>query len=600
LSLLSRLAKIAAEKGAEKLAVRKGAKTAERAAEDLAVRPRAPTLAAKPKAPPKPKALPAPKKVLALPKPGPGLPEYAAKPKGGQWWADRPDLGMRTSPENAARALAGGFGLSDAQFVPENSFDGMFTGTNVPGPREQWLRKALTKYFKNDFGTPDDPLRDLAARGLHFDPEMTPESWGRTVNSALMEDPIQHIMFPPNELGGMPGAGDDLRGTAMATMPWLAKQPSTDKVYGIHAGGLDLSHFIDEMDNAFNADVTGIPADLAVRPESLARMSFPQAVERVGRINQWRAKQMEQAALSNLSSPAIHTFKEYTENNPMGLRWVELRKPDVPEGYATPEPRRYRTASGEDRYVLETPDGDEITAKSAEEALRGYYPPELRRHLQDALRYEGDTMGHCVGGYCGDVLSGRRRIFSLRDARGEPHVTIETAPYKAAPDREARYAIEKQAAQEADARRFQTSREWDAFSLKRQAELADAWRAANATGPEDIVQIKGKQNRAPKDDYLPFVQDFVKSQQWGNIGDLGNTGLVKLPDGRYITQAQLDEGLQRRFGEVDDTKRSYFRRYAAEPAEWEQYAPHFQGYAVGGKVDADRCFCHNPLSVRRG
>ena len=37
-------------------------------------------------------------------------------------------------------------------------------------------------------------------------------------------------------------------------------------------------------------------------------------------------------------------------------------------------------------------------------------------------------MGHCVGGYCPDVASGRTKIFSLRDKRGEPHVTVEVEP----------------------------------------------------------------------------------------------------------------------------------------------------------------------------
>ena len=35
-------------------------------------------------------------------------------------------------------------------------------------------------------------------------------------------------------------------------------------------------------------------------------------------------------------------------------------------------------------------------------------------------------MGHCVGGYCDDVASGQSNIYSLRDAKGKPSVTIET------------------------------------------------------------------------------------------------------------------------------------------------------------------------------
>jgi len=48
---------------------------------------------------------------------------------------------------------------------------------------------------------------------------------------------------------------------------------------------------------------------------------------------------------------------------------------------------------------------------------------------------------------------------------------------------------------------------------------------------QDILQIKGKQNRAPNPEYLPYVQDFVKSGKWGEVGDLGNTGLTDVRKG---------------------------------------------------------------------
>jgi hypothetical protein len=47
----------------------------------------------------------------------------------------------------------------------------------------------------------------------------------------------------------------------------------------------------------------------------------------------------------------------------------------------------------------------------------------------DALSLEGNIMGHCVGGsnYCSAVDKGSRKIVSLRDKKGIPHVTIELA-----------------------------------------------------------------------------------------------------------------------------------------------------------------------------
>lgn len=518
-----------------------------------------------------PKALPAPPKRLALPAPGPGLPPLASKPRGGQWWADRDISGVNSSPEAIARKQAGDVGYRFLEWQPDDDYG--LVSLQVPDiPKEQfkvqdWLARALAKYYKNDFGAPDDPLRGLAERGLHYDPDMTPEKWTATVNSYLMEDPIQSILFPPNLQGGMPGAGSDLRGETMAAMPWLAKQPVTEKVYGI-SGGLDLEHFADEFYNALHPEVSGLPMSLAVRPESLDRMTFAQAAEHVGKINQYRAKEMQRAALAAQENPVTQVFKDYAEDNPKGLRWVEIAPPK----------------------------GDGPTNYDVEEELR------------KALKYEGDTMGHCVGGYCPDVMEGRSRIFSLRDAKGEPHVTIETQPARFMPSRDEREAIYEQARQEIEALNIDDPYVEAARIIQRQREIVEKRRAELAANPppENIIQIKGKQNRAPKDDYLLFVQDFVKSQQWGNVGDLANTGLVRLPDGRYLTHDQMDEiirneGLDDRYQSYDFNARGFPRDPAyMDPEDWEQFQTYFQGYAIGGRVDADRCFCHNPLSVKKG
>jgi hypothetical protein len=546
------------------------------------------------------KALPPPPPPpLALPAPGPGLPEFAAKPRGGQWWADQYFEGSNVSPEEAARQ--GALSLALTRWVPEG--EGVVNAGQqiTETPAQKWLERALTKYYKNEFGTPEDPLRDLAARGLHYDPDMTPERWQQTVNDYLMEDTIGDITLPNMlfDKNAYPGVGDEFTTEARMAMPWLAKQPVTDKLYGISGGGLDLSHFTDEFLNALNdAEAVGLPADFAVRPESLARMTFPQAVERVGRINQFRAKEMERAALSNLDSPAVQTFKEYAENNPMGLRWTELRQPEnieTPEFQIANQSFTQRGLRIGDKYY-EVP----FDVKTGSADYEGVARDIARREaLEKALKYEGDTMGHCVGGYCPDVMSGRSRIFSLRDAKGEPHVTIETAPNKY-PDIPIELA-DKWADEiwnEAQAKGL-TGSALEAYDRAEYRNRVNAWRADNANR-QDIIQIKGKQNRAPKDDYLPFVQDFVKSGQWGNVGDLGNTGLVKLPDGRYITQQQLQEGVARKFNidpsEVSAEQPRYYE--GLMQANWNAYAPHFEGFAIGGRVDRNRCFSRHPMSAR--
>ncbi len=46
------------------------------------------------------------------------------------------------------------------------------------------------------------------------------------------------------------------------------------------------------------------------------------------------------------------------------------------------------------------------------------------------LSIEGEYMGHCVGGYCDSVASGRINIYSLRDGNNRPHATIEVISEK--------------------------------------------------------------------------------------------------------------------------------------------------------------------------
>ena len=550
------------------------------------------------RAPPKQLALPAPPKQLALPAPGPGLPKFAAKPRGGQFWADKnigamrqSDLGVTITkiPDTDTWAVGGDgrlklFGNEDEARAyvnrvvseanpnksPERAArriadDVLRLVPDAQGPLSQlqnWFNKAAPKYIKSDFGTPEDPMRALAESGsLHVG--LSPDEWSEAAKRVLDQRPIGdaiglNALFVPK--GAFPGAGDDYRANVLLNMPWLQKAPVTDNLYGIRntktlQEQMGMGHLLDEMKNALDPR-SGLPPELLLRPESLDRMSLPAAAERVGRINQFRAKEMERAALSNLDSPAVRTFKEYPENNPMGLRWVELRAPEGTPAYKAT---------------------DEMTDDDLLAALQAPDDPG-ERALRNALKYEGDTMGHCVGGYCDDVMGGRSRIFSLRDAKGQPHVTIETSPS---------WDVESFA------------NDYPGVPADELANLREEWLRVNEVAPDDIVQIKGKQNRAPKDDYLPFVQDFVKSQKWGNIGDLDNTGLVKLPDGRYITRQQADEGIAaipERIGpEVYDP--SYL--HSMDPDVWSKIASHFEGYAVGGRVSADRCFSRNPMSVKK-
>lgn len=266
-------------------------------------------------------------------------------------------------------------------------------------------------------------------------------------------------------------------------------------------------------------------AGLLLDPESLGRLSVPDAVRKTAQWNEFLANQ---AAADGPLSKGWKVFKEYPDD-PKGLRWVEFGAPaedvlrtELPEGYVVKE-------YSPNRFAVTAPDGNYFeAADTAEKATERALASMRGEDLRVGLRAEGDAMGHCVGGYCDDVLGGDTRIYSLRDAKGLPHVTIETTKGFAGglDDWIARIPQDLFEAYKGE---FKTKfgrphagaagvdPEWKPF--------LQSLRKDTTEPPDDIIQIKGKQNAAPVADYLPYVQDFVRSGKWGKVGDLRNTGL---------------------------------------------------------------------------
>lgn len=480
-----------------------------------------------------------------------------------------------------------------------------------------WIDKTLQKYVRNEMATPEDPVRLLAERGiLHrpLDPDELLDDFG---NQAW----VSNEMANDRDLGGFPVRGmakSDLAKvwenasdeaiwqnsaksllknttekfggkTPTEVMPWLEKVDPNTPVYSafsLRGEGLGFDHLIDELTNAMNPD-SGLPADLLLKYESLPKVTVPQAVERVAKINEWRAKQKVEADMMRAMNPATQVFKEYPDQ---GYKWVELRMPEATGKTITTD----LTAESDPQFFIDRAneaayeEGLEEGSDAFDDFVSSYidampYDPETGRQimsigedesakaLRDALKYEGETMGHCVGGYCPDVIEGRSRIFSLRDAKGMPHVTVEVQPPGMRNDAlfDAGIDFEEQAAQEIRRQNPRIDDESDEYMMNvmdRAQELADEWNAKQAAVKQPrIVQIKGKGDAKPKDDYLPFIQDFVKSQQWGDVGDLGNTGLRRTRDvfndteleklknegqelGDYLVPEEIDN-LQKLFGQ---------------------------------------------------
>lgn len=118
--------------------------------------------------------------------------------------------------------------------------------------------------------------------------------------------------------------------------------------------------------------------------------------------------------------------------------------------------------------------------------------------------------------------------------------------------------------------------------------------------PEKIVQIKRKANLVNSDpyEYRPFVQDFVKSGKWSDVGDLANTGLVKInggstniydgpnkykgltvPDAGYYTPRELADHF-----ETQGVPRLAARQHAGDIDGLTEALTPPEGFSTGGRV----------------
>ena len=422
----------------------------------------------------------------------PGAPSYGShviKPKGGNWLPGSVERKLDQlrpwEPEQLRPELAAELGLPPPADMSAND------------ALNRWIDRRLIPYVKNDMGTPGDPVRALAEKGtLHFEPKTH-------ATGSLSDDWVKGSRagegFPPEGLGQSqlakdweyytdssivpyPASVKQENARLVEQHPWIAKLEPESRInqplsYWDNSK-FGFNHLTDELQNALNP-TSGLPQNLLIEPDKLGKMTMPDVVQHVAKINEWRAQNAGKVALQLTEGMPVR--KEYPEQ---GFKWLELAAPK--------------------------------DAKSVDDGFGNMSTPGYSE-LEKALKYEGDTMGHCVGAYCDDVASGQTRIYSLRDKNNEPHVTIEVSPNPYAPRWDAVKPYLPQAEELLRSKGITNADEEEISQL--------ATQLAKENAPPHIVQIKGKGNAAPNDKYLPFVQDFVKSGNWGEVGDLENSGL---------------------------------------------------------------------------
>jgi hypothetical protein len=509
------------------------------------------------------------------------------------------DFGMLTyvnnSPESAAR-------MALAQGPP-----------NLEEPVSDALQRALTKYYKTEFGTAHDPVRNAIVEGRHWDAEMTPEKWDEIVDSSIAEDPVGYYTVPRFGMPqGVIAYNDKLSEGLLTARPKLAVAPVTDPFYQMK----DVPHLGPEFFEGVHAltdPTAGLPPSLRVG--DINRLNFRQLVERVGDLNEYQANELLKSEAADPNHPALFPHKTYPGDE-RGMYWTKIGMPKLSDDLLSERDRQLIQHADENDLTI-TPEAREAAQKIGAEAK-----------LRQALKYEGDPkrMNLCMRkdeyGYCEKVMSGESEIYSLRDKKGKSYVSIEASPGRSMWDTRRGQAI-PEGDPLADVyndyffgggRLPDENLDFPAHVRKNHPDLYDA----DIFEPRlpHIEQIKGFSNLRPEGRYnvQPYITDFVKSGDWNNVYDMPFTDLRTLPGGkpggqgrRYISKDDFTKVLgglptDVEFGpgsrqywtnpyaphEGDDLTRPIDPDKRIVANEWPAVAPYFEGYAKGGAVRSPR------------
>lgn len=425
----------------------------------------------------------------------------AVKGPGGMWHPE--------AVERLAAPLAEKLMTRSREYMAALQLQGAMEGVTPQGKLDiakdqsaaSWSDKAIHNYLNKYAGTERDPLKDVE---IPFGQGV--KRWEELFDAQVVRQPAQGI-DPKAKVGEL--AYDLAKG---ARRDDGAIPPGARDV-GAY-GGAAIQSYLSHVGDFLRQNVA---------PEKLSQYDLVRAVKETAANDARVAKEMEKTSAASMKDMPV--YKAY----PDGFKWVELK---LPEKLSEEQMKGVRPAKlNETREGLEGngPGGEHVSANTHEaygyvalgtdgKPVRNSYTEGLawgkdpkEAHLAGQLAQEGNQMGHCVGGYCEGVASGESRIFSLRDVKGRSHVTVEVEPAASAVD----------------------SLPTDHPDYARDRLPA-------------ISQIKGKQNRAPAKEYLPYVQDFVKSGKWGEVGDLGNTGLVHTPEGFLTLEEAKAKGLNPR------------------------------------------------------
>jgi hypothetical protein len=530
--------------------------------------------------------------------------QFVIKPTGGNW--------LNNSVENSLKGLK-----SENRQISPALFEGFEQSAKDPTDplRERSIRRLrehndeialnnyvdrnLTNYVKKQMATPDDPVRRLAEEGITHMPaneidyvnqwipehlavnrmkagfpsegmgkSNTARGWETLTDNFIHSAPAREYTKPLTESEARRGFK-----SVVEDNPWLTKlDPETQVTYLDSPDALRQELGFDHIMDVLREDV----AAGRIRPEQLNKVSMEQAVRRVHEYDQELAAKMNASRAAAREGLPVH--KEYPE----GYKWIELNKPGS--------------------FALES--------EAMGHSVRGYEPPKGHPDWVEGSGEMG-SLGYGHGGWEA-IKSGKAKVYSLVNPKGAPHTTVEIKAGKPWNERNGIFYDNPELEPSWQKFSQEASLEEKAKGLTRPSNYIERypeWLKANE--PEvfakhahvfendapRITQIKGKQNRAPKEEYLPYVQDFVKSGKWSDVGDISNTGLTNVRD--YLNPSTFKEYEKYKLNvpkyatdeELDRLHNEYLRM--AEPHNYKPDIPPPEGMKRGGAA----CGCDKDLNA---
>jgi len=448
----------------------------------------------------------------------------AVKPKGGNWLSRPIDWNVDKFKKDAT-----GRPLEDASlynYTPEMN-------PNVEA-MNSWIDKKLKPYIRNEFATPDDPIRKLADEGIkHVDLPTTHGEYRIAEKRQAEGMPATGYANTPAGIEWERLADKSVSPTTVDTIlrdfnpelsrmdPWLNKLHEKDpnsKVNILSSDTFDrlgFDHIIDVLSEQLaRGDISA--ADLA-------KVSMKDAVARTHKYDQELAETKRVKTLEDQAN--MTSVKEYKE----GDKWVKLDKPG--------------------QFAAES--------DAMGHSVRGYEP---HKDDTDWIKESGNSGRESYGlGGWNAIKEGTANVFSLRNPKGESKATIEArknidTDYR--PERlpsdiseQFRLASEKEAV---EAGYRPGSEPFLNYVTGGEIQKRSKWFRENPEETYQITQIKGPNNGEIDPDHAWQVVDFLNTHPVGevNFNDLEKAYVTDTKSKRHMREF-IDENYGGNLGMVD-------------------------------------------------